>query len=104
MKTVYILIAVLILVGGGIFAYISFNGGEEDIVPEGYHRMEDGTLMRNDMGMEGMGALEEIRNNQAEMEMEDKSSSMAIDPNAQVFEVRGVNYSYDVKEIRVKKR
>ncbi len=101
MKTIYILIAVLLFMGGGAFAYFSFNTPQEESIPDGYHRMEDGTLMRNDMGMEGMGALDDIRAN--EMTTEEEDTSSAVDPNARVFEVRGVNYEYDVKEIRVKK-
>ncbi len=99
MKTVYILIAALIVIGGGVLGYFSFNKTQEEPVPEGYHRMEDGTLMRNDAGVEGMGALQEFQLN----EMERESASSAVDQNARVFDVKGMNFAFDVKEIRVKK-
>jgi plastocyanin len=105
MKYIYMLLA-LVLIGGGYF-FVSSMQKEEAVpavvAPEGSHVMPDGTIMRNDVGTEGMGALDELR--QASMEEEDTSESigLSIDTNAKVFNVKGVNYGFDVKEIRVKK-
>lgn len=107
MKYVYILIAVALLVGG-YFLINTLSSNQQDQqsqeVPEGYHRMPDGTLMRNS-GVEGMGAMEEMR--QDMQEQEDTSASAdtaeAIPADAKVFEVRGSNYAFDVQEITVAK-
>lgn len=103
MKYVYILIALIIIGGGAYFLLDPMQKDAEEStseVPEGFHRMPDGTLMRNDKGTEGMGALDEFR--QATDALS-PAEEPAVDPNAQVFVVKGVNYGYDVKEIRVKK-
>jgi plastocyanin len=104
MKFAYILIALLIVLVGGYFVVSSQNTPVveevENTTPEGYHRMPDGTLMRNDAGTEGMGALSEI---QDQMVGEDTSDDDTADGETKVFEVRGSNYAFDQKEIRVKK-
>ena len=105
MKTILIALGVIGFIGlSYVFAtnqYTSGNGeGHGDVVPEGYHAMPDGTLMKNQV----------VENDANERELTPKADmvdtgqdTVMIDPNAQVFEVRGVNYSFDVSEIKVKK-
>lgn len=102
MKYLYIIIAVALIAGGYLAAtmLVSENAQQEQQeVPEGFHMMSDGTLMRNDAGTEGMGSLSDV---QGQREQQEDTSS-AIDPDAKVFEVRGTNHEFDVEEIRVKK-
>jgi len=105
MKYAYIIVAIVLVLIVGYFAYATVQNNAQEAmqeeVPEGYHKMSDGTLMRNDAGTEGMGALSELQE-KAQIQAQ-KEVSLEIDPNAEVFEVRGVNYGFDVKEIRVKK-
>jgi plastocyanin len=99
MKYAYVVIALLLILGGGYAIVSSQNKAEEEKVtevPEGFHQMPDGTLMRNDAGMEGMGALSEIQDQMTEENTPDAAE-------AKVFEVRGTSYSFDKDEIRVKK-
>lgn len=109
MKYIYIVLAV-VLIGGGYFLVSSLQNQsapeQATEVPEGFHAMPDGTLMRNDTGTEGMGAMEEFRDAELERQSSEEESDpapLSIDANAKVFEVKGVNYGFDVKEIRVKK-
>jgi plastocyanin len=100
MKYIYILVAVVIIVVGGYFlvnALSSTQTPAEEEVPEGFHRMSDGTLMRNSGGMEGMGAMEEYRES-----LQDAQAEQAIPADAKVFSVKGVNHKFDVTEIKVK--
>lgn len=107
MKYVYIALIIALLAGG--YYVVSSSLAKQkaaEAIPEGYHRMEDGTLMRNDstMGMEGMGAMDAIQDQVTEDKNEaSRSMSMEMDQEAKVFEVRGENFQFDVKEIRVKK-
>ena len=107
MKYIYILFAVAHI--GLVFFWVYSMQKESPLqetvqeteAPAGFHMMPDGTMMRNNPGTEGMGALDEFRTQEAATE--NNSSPVATDPNAKVFEVKGVNYGFDVKEIRVKK-
>jgi plastocyanin len=101
MKYAYILVAVVIIVVGGYFLVNALSNTQtpaQEEVPEGFHRMSDGTLMRNAGGMEGMGAMEEFRES-----IEDSASETAVPSDAKVFTVKGVNHKFDVTEIKVKK-
>lgn len=130
MKYVYIVLILALLVGGyfAVTAYMKEQELKNTEVPEGYHMMPDGTIMRND-AMEEMG--EEMpegyhrmpdgtmmRNEDMEQmdmggEMMDQSNSsdvsldaelsLGLDAEAKVFNIGGVNHAFDVKEIRVKK-
>ncbi len=105
MKYVYILLA-LVLIGGGYFFVSSMQKEEtapEMAAPEGSHVMPDGSIMRNDAGTEGMGALEEFRQAAIEAKEAKEPTSLTIDTNAKVFSIKGINYGFDVKEIKVKK-
>lgn len=118
MKYVYVAL-VLVLVGGGYFFVTSQVKAPEKTteVPEGFHRMEDGTLMKNtpdatdemNTGVQesasletGTGVVGETSIN-ATPSTQQPQASVTIDPNARVFAVTGINYGYDVKEITVKK-
>jgi plastocyanin len=105
MKYVYILLA-LALIGGGYFFVASMQKETPVpavVAPEGSHVMPDGTIMRNDAGTEGMGALDEFRQASLEEENAQDPVPAATSPDAKVFAIKGVNYGFDVKEIRVKK-
>ncbi len=102
MKTALIGLGVVVCIGMCyLFAtshWIHGHGeGHDDNIPEGYHKMNDGTLMKNADSHE----TPELKP-KAEVADPTKTAVM-IDPNARVIEVRGVNYSYDVSEIKVKK-
>ena len=108
MKYVYILIAVVVVGAGAYFAMSSMQkepSAATNEIPDGYHAMPDGTLMENARGTEGMGALDEFRQATEALDSTDTTGSadMSVDANAKVFSVKGVNYGYDIKEIRVKK-
>ncbi len=63
MKYIYVIVALILIAAGGYYIYsmsAEKNAMNEE-VPEGYHRMPDGTLMRNDLGTEGMGSLYELQ-------------------------------------------
>lgn len=100
----YILIAsAVVIIGAGTF-FVLTRIPQEEAVPEGFHRMEDGTLMRNDMGVEGMGALDEVRPGvNSNTPTASTDTALSVDPNAKVFEVTGKNFSFSTSEIRVKK-
>jgi plastocyanin len=78
--------------------YLHGHGdGHHDDIPEGYHKMEDGTLMKN-------ADSHQTTELKGKAEVADPhKTAVTLDPNARVVEVRGVNYSYDVSEIKVKK-
>jgi plastocyanin len=99
MKYVYIVL-VLALIGGGYFLFVEQQKAKVDMmqVPEGYHRMEDGSLMKTgDARMEeGVGTVT------PQEPKEVPKASVTLDPYAKVFAVKGVNYGFDVKEIKVK--
>lgn len=117
----YIFIGVAILLLGG--AYYLFTSSQtpasdedtlsesetasqtqDDEVPEGMHRMPDGTLMSND-------AMEVTADANTSMEAMDSSAVMEADTSASMemdeegamktFTVSGVNFEFDVTEIRV---
>jgi len=105
MKYVYIILILALLAGGYYVISSSIEKQQQaKAIPAGYHMMEDGTLMRNDMmGTEGMGAMAEMQDQLLETEAEsDMSLSLEIDSQAQLFNVKGVNHVFDVKEMRVK--
>jgi len=106
MKYVYIALIIALLAGGYYVISSSMQKEQQaEAIPDGYHMMEDGTLMRNDAmaGMEGMGSMSEVQEQarQAQLEAE-LSLNMEVDAQAKVFEVRGKNFEFDVPEIRVK--
>jgi plastocyanin len=71
--------------------------------PEGFHTMTDGTIMKND-AVEMDTTVGEAAPSTPPAEVKaDEQASVTIDPHAKVFTVKGVNYGYDVKEIKVKK-
>jgi plastocyanin len=102
MKIVLILLGVAVCAVLGYVAVTqtgilsAFMSGT-DSVEEGSHRMEDGTLMKNE---EEKGNVELPRKDEL---ADPNKTSVTLDPNARVVEVRGVNYSFDVSEIQVKK-
>jgi plastocyanin len=106
MKYLYIIAAVAVIAGGYLFVNSLDQEEKKEVqntqeVPEGYHKMPDGTLMRNNAGTEGMGALSEL---QMQMSAGDAPAEEVMDDSvAQVFDIKGTNYEFDVKEIRVKK-
>lgn len=104
MKFFFIFSVLTVIIGVGAFVLFTRNKDsvKEEVVPEGYHRMENGSLMRNDMGVEGMGALDELRTANQNNSV-DASASLTTDPNAQVFEITGKNFSFSVPQIRVNK-
>lgn len=100
MKYVYAVL-ILALCIGGIFFFVSQQKQEaavEDEVPVGFHRMGDGTLMENSTTMETKDTSV-----QSEAVQNPNQAQVLLDPNAKVFTVKGVNYGYDVTEIRAKK-
>ncbi len=99
MKYLYILAAVVLVVGGYFLVNSLSTAPKADEVPEGFHMMSDGTLMRDTSGAEGMGAMEEFRESVENTPTE--PSPEAVD--AKVFTVKGVNHAFDVKEIVVQK-
>lgn len=106
MKYVYIAL-IIALIAGGYYVISSSMAKQQqaEAIPDGYHMMEDGTLMRNDAmaGMEGMGSMGEVQEQARQAQLEAEASmNMEIDANAKVFEVRGENFAFDVQEIRVK--
>jgi nitrite reductase (NO-forming) len=74
--------------------------GHGDEVTEGYHKMEDGTLMKNSDSSHG--DMETTLMPKDAM-VTTGQETVTLDPNAKVFEVRGVNYDFDISEIKVKK-
>lgn len=99
MKYAYIyIVIVLALIVGGYFlvTFLQQDATRESAVavPEGSHMMPDGTIMSNDVEMEQEDLADQTDGAEA---------SLPIDPNAKVFEVRGVNHQFDLTEIRVKK-
>ncbi len=123
MKFVYIAL-VLALIVGGYFAVTAYLDEQERMnteVPEGYHMMPDGTIMRNDammeMDMEGgtevpAGShrmpdgtiMRDDAMNSMESDMSlDADLSLGLSADTKVFTVSGVNHAFDVQEIRVKK-
>lgn len=109
----FYIVLILVLIGGGYFFVSSQIKDTEKTteVPEGFHRMEDGTLMKNtDEEMNDDAQNQESTSEGSNMGMETATesadqpqASVTIDPNAKVFAVKGINYGYDVKEIKVKK-
>jgi len=106
MKYVYIVLIVALFVGG-YFVYSQSQKEVADAVPEGFHRMEDGSLMSNDAGMEmeeEIGATVDTDDSSVTIEADlDGRTSVTLDPNARVFKVTGVNHKFDVTEITVNK-
>lgn len=106
MKYIYVALIVA-LIALGYFAYTTMQKEKQaQEIPEGYHMMEDGTLMRNAaMGTEGMGAMAELQNPTETQPVAETETSLdsTIDANAKVFTVTGVNHKFDVTEIKVKK-
>lgn len=106
MKYVYGVL-VLALIGGGYYVYTAQQKAKTDAmqVPAGYHKMEDGTLMKSgDATMEKKtditpSAIAPVGS--AEVKVAPKAS-VTLDAHAKVFAVKGVNFGFDVKEIRVK--
>jgi hypothetical protein len=94
MKYVYGIIALAVIIGGGYFLVASLtekSAQQAQEIPEGYHLMPDGTLMRNDAGTEGMGSLSELQNQIEREEPQGEEASLSTDQDAKVFEVRGSN-------------
>ena len=124
MKFVYIALILALVIGGyfAVTAYMDEQARMNADVPEGYHMMPDGTIMRND-AMEEMGGEEVpegshrmpdgtiMRNDEMEAMHEQGSSDMSLDAelslglsaDTKVFNVRGVDHAFDLKEIRVNK-
>lgn len=114
MKYVYIVLILALVVGGyfAVTAYMKEQELKNTDVPQGYHMMPDGTIMRNDAMEEMNDEVPEgyhrmpdgtmMRNDGME-QMDMGDTSLGSDAEAQVFTIKGVNHSFDVKEIRVKK-
>lgn len=101
MKYVYSILIVALILGAGYLAYDHQQKAKEAAsVPAGFHRMSDGTLMRNEVmpstPAPEASAPQEAMNSQ-------QSASQEVDQNAHVIEVKAHNYAFDTDEIRVKK-
>jgi plastocyanin len=106
MKYVYAALVLALILGGYYFFTVQEKSKmDASGVPEGYHRMEDGTMMKNDNA--SMETQEDtVPQSGAKVtgdgEPDNEQPSVTLDPYAKVFTVKGVNYGYDVKEIKVK--
>ncbi len=105
MKYAYIGIGLVVIACIGILYFVATNNSQQknddsyyEAVPEGFHRMGDGSLMKNPEP-----TLEQNDQSAEKITSDPNQKVITIDPNARVFKVRGVNYGYDVKEIQVKK-
>jgi plastocyanin len=82
--------------------YLHGHGDSHDeksshTVPEGFHLMPDGTLMKNEDTHEAAETEEETTIHNSNKDV------VNLDLHARVIELRGVNYSFDLSEIKVKK-
>ncbi len=106
MKYLYIILALLLIGGGGYFAFAQYYSKTQTetpiVVPSDSHLMPDGTVMQNS-DVEAM-QNEDQNTEQSIVVPKDavKQPSVTLDPTAQVFTVKGVNFGYDVEEIVVK--
>ena len=98
MKFVYIALILALVVGGyfAVTAYMDEQARMNADVPEGYHMMPDGTIMRNDE----MEAMHEQGSSDMSLDAE---LSLGLSAETKVFNVRGVDHAFDLKEIRVNK-
>lgn len=102
MKYAYIILAICLIGGGAYYFSQPPQGGKVDdttSVPAGFHRMPDGTLMQSGESMDTEEMQSEAR---ALTNSTSTQATVTLDPNARVFAVQGVNYGYDIKEIKVK--
>ncbi len=105
MKYVYIILAICLLGGGSYYFFQSLQAGKvEDTtsVPVGFHRMPDGTLMQSGESMEAQEATTAQSEAVVGVKSTPAQATVTLDVNARVFAVQGVNYGYDIKEIKVK--
>lgn len=98
MKYVYIILVVALLGFGGYLLVNQSSKVDEvaTVIPEGSHVMPDGSIMEGEV-------MEETDDDNLAPVSDPNQASVTLDPNARVFQVRGINYGYDVKEIVVKK-
>lgn len=102
MKTALIGFGVIACIGlGFVFVanhYLHGHGdGYHDEIPQGYHKMDDGTLMKNADSHESTELKPKAK------VADPNKKAVTLNPSARVIEVRGVNYDYDVSVIKVKK-
>lgn len=102
MKYVYAVLVLALIVGGYFFITSQQKETEKTSnVPAGSHVMSDGTVMPNEaMNTENTPEAPAVTPGQATPT--NGQASVTIDPNSHVFTVKGVNYGFDVKEIKVK--
>lgn len=92
-------VIVLLLCAGGIFMWqYQKDTPNATVVPEGFHLMDDGTLMQNTNTMD-----QEVKAGQTNTTTAENKQNILLDPNATVVEIKAINYQFDVEEIKVKK-